>query len=134
MKNKQAQVILNKAQEKLLSTFPNLLAIYVFGSFGTQYEIDTSDLDLALISPTPLDPVQLWYLAQEIARKIDRDVDLVDLREASTVFRFQVITNGSRIYCRNKIDCDFLETSYISMYLRLNEERKEMINDIWKIS
>jgi hypothetical protein len=39
----------------LLSSFPDALAIYQFGSFGTAGAHPASDLDLALLPTAPLD-------------------------------------------------------------------------------
>ena len=121
--------IFEKSIQAILKVFPHIYAIYVFGSFGTQYETAQSDLDLAVLSSETLDTVQLWQLAQEVAREIRRDVEIVDLKEASTVFKFQVLTTGKRIYCQDEKKCDCIENVYLSMYLRLNEERAGIIED-----
>lgn len=121
--------ILECARGKILEALHEVSAIYVFGSFGTAYETTYSDLDLAVLSTETLDPVDLWHLSQEIAMEIGRDVEIIDMQKASTVFRFQVITTGLRIYCGDIKYCDALETSYLSMYLKLNEERADILGD-----
>lgn len=115
--------ILEIAQKKLVQTFPDLVAIYVFGSFGTKYERPDSDIDLAILPEHAVDVVTLWNLAQEIAVESKRDVDLIDLKKASTVFRHVILSSGTRFYTKDRVKCSFLENSYESMYLRFKEDR-----------
>lgn len=112
---------------EIVKEYPNLLAIYLFGSFGSQFETEESDLDLALLLDKPTDPVKLWNLAQRLAKKIRRDVDLIDLKRASTVFQFEIITNGELIFCTNQELCDKFKDLVYSMYVRFNDERQEIV-------
>ena len=123
------RTIVTQCVQLLLEAFPDLLAIYVFGSFGTKYETAESYLDIAILPLRLLNEVELWRLAQDLAEKIRRDVEVIDLLRASTVFRFQVITTSTRVYCSDPKQCDAIENTYLSMYLRLNEERAEIIQD-----
>jgi uncharacterized protein len=107
-----------------------VLAIYQFGSFGTSLERPDSDIDLAILTQKPSDVVILWQIAQELSAKVQRDVDLLDLRSVSTVMRLQVVAYGERIYCADKLSCDLYEVMAYSSYARLNEARKEILEDI----
>ena len=132
---KKHQKTLDTAIEILREKIPGLVAIIVFGSFGTEYERKESDLDLAILTEEPansLDPVQLWNLAQELARTINSDIELIDLRQASTVFCFQVLSTGTPIYCANDVILARFDTMIMSMYQRLQEERKDILNDYQK--
>lgn len=121
---------LTTAIDVIKEQYPDVWAIYLFGSFGTIYERSDSDLDLAVLCKQPLDALPLWELAQKIALRINRDVQVVDLRQASTVFQNEIIRNERRIYCCHPKACDALESLYLAMYLRLNEERKEILDDL----
>ena len=57
-----------------------------------------SDIDLAVLVAGKADPVRLWELGQTLASELDRDVDLIDLRAASTVMQYQIITTGRRLW------------------------------------
>lgn len=116
--------------DRLRREFPVLISIYRFGSFGTEYERTESDLDLALYAGNPLPAVSLWYLAQELATDMGRDVDLVDLAVASTVMRAQVIHEGERVYCADEVACETFEDYAYSSYARLNEERRYILEDV----
>lgn len=124
---------LEKAIDTIRAQFPTVWAIYLYGSFDTEYERPGSDLDLAVLLDHKEKPLPLWNLAQDIAVAIDRDVDLVDLREVSTVLQNQIITSERRIFCSEPKECDRLETAYLSMYLRFNEERKDWLDDFRRV-
>jgi predicted nucleotidyltransferase len=116
--------------DRLRQEFPELISIYRFGSFGTEYERPASDLDLAVYAVKSLPAMKLWRLAQELAADVGRDVDLVDLASASTVMRAQVIHGGERIYCADEFACETFEDYAYSSYARLNEERRGILQDI----
>ena len=84
--------------ENLRQQLPSLLAVYAFGSYAQGTARPESDLDLAVLTETPTDPVCLWRLAGDLAVLNKGDVDLVDLRTASTVLQHQVITTGQRLW------------------------------------
>lgn len=109
---------------------PGLQAVYVFGSQVTGGAGPDSDLDLAVLAPAPLDAEKLFGLAGELAGVAKRHVDLVDLRSTSTVMRSQVIAHGRRIYCRDVAACEQFEDLVYPSYARLNEERREILQDI----
>src|SRR6185437_9681439 len=93
----------NLILEIIKQKIPGLQAVYLFGSTGTSYETSESDLDIAILASTCLAPLQKWHLSQEIALLIKRNVDIVDLKEASTVLRMEIISTGKRIYCRDHL-------------------------------
>jgi predicted nucleotidyltransferase len=114
----------------LVEEFPQIKAVYSFGSFGTEYERPDSDLDLGVYAGKPLPTVRLWHAAQELSASLGRDVDVVDLASASTVMRSQVIHTGERVYCADKLTCETFENYVYSSYARLNEERRGILQDI----
>jgi uncharacterized protein len=114
----------------LRRALPGLLTVYRFGSSRDGTAGPGSDVDLAVLAEAPVDAVELWNLAQRLAAGIGRDVDLIDLRRASTVLRYQVLTTGERVWCADSVACDRWETAMASMYLRFNEERAEILEAI----
>jgi len=114
----------------LRDAVPGLLAVYRFGSFGTSAARAESDIDLAFLAKASPNPAQCWRLAQQIAILFRRDVDLVDLARANTVFRLQVIAHGTRIYCADEAWVEPFEDLVFSAYARLNEERRGILQDI----
>jgi len=117
---------------RILQTAPEIWSIYRFGSADTPFERSDSDIDLAILSSKPLSSMARWELAQDLARHLRRDVDLVDLRSASTVLRQQVFQHGRRIYCADRFLADEFESRTLSDYVRLNEARRGILKDIYE--
>jgi len=126
LKDTQQDIIVRFLMEK----YPDLGAIYVFGSAGQGKMGPESDIDLAILPRHPLDPWERWMQAQHLARLLKREVDLVDLRRASTVMRMQVISSGECLYEGDRRERDRFEDYVYSAYARLNEERREIIKEI----
>jgi len=57
-------------------------------------------------------------------------VDLIDLSNASTAMRIQIVANGERLYAKNKNEAAIFEDFVYSDYARLNEERAGILQDI----
>ncbi len=89
-------------------------------------------MDLAILPRKPLDSFKKWKLSQELSILLHHEVDLIDLLKASTVMRVQVISKGICLYEGNKIKKEMFENYVYSAYARLNEERREIIEDIKK--
>ncbi|MGA8163565.1 MAG: nucleotidyltransferase domain-containing protein [Waddliaceae bacterium] len=124
--------LLNESISLIIDRFPDVMGIYLFGSYGTLNETKTSDLDLAILFKKSPNNVELWNFSQEIASLINREVDLVDLNRASLVFQFQVLTTGKRVYCKDENACEQFEGKVWPMYIRFNEERKDILDDLNK--
>ena len=75
---------------------PEAFGIWAFGSRLTGHAGPHSDLDLAVLVPGYADAVQLFALAGDLASPAGCDVDLLDLRAASTVMQHQVVSTGER--------------------------------------
>lgn len=114
----------------LLDSLPGVVAIYRFGSWDTPQARSDSDIDLAVLPEQPLSNLDRWELSQKLAQIASRDVDLVDLRSASTVMKLQIVAHGERIYCADETAASLFETTVYSGYARLNEERREILADI----
>jgi predicted nucleotidyltransferase len=123
--NKMQIQIVNLLREKVS---PDL--IYIFGSTvkGTSHK--NSDLDIAFLPGSDINEYEIFILAQELAEKVNIDVDLVNLKKASTVFQGQIITTGSIIYCSNEQIRLNYEMNALKMYAKLGEERKVIIDKV----
>ena len=114
----------------LKSVVPDLLALYRFGSHGSAFERKDSDIDLAILGRRPLEPGLVWNLGQELASKLGREVELVDLAKASTVLQAQVVAYGERLFCADPVYCEPFEDYILSAYAHLNEERRGILSDV----
>ncbi len=102
-------------------------AVYLFGSASRDSMRTDSDVDLAFSSFNDADALSCFEAAQVLADILGRDVDLVNLKNASTVFRMQVLATGQRIYCSETTRVMREEMIAYKSYAMLNEERKEII-------
>jgi predicted nucleotidyltransferase len=115
----------------LTERFPNLRAIYLFGSSLTPDERVKGDIDLAILPKNPIPPWERWKAAQDLAVRLKTAIDLVDLRRASTVMQLQVITSGQCLYEQETEEREIYENSVFSAYARLNEERRGILEDVY---
>ncbi|MCO6478262.1 MAG: nucleotidyltransferase domain-containing protein [Phaeodactylibacter sp.] len=119
----------------LSERLPALKGIYLFGSRAEGRARPDSDVDIAFLvewghSPTAM---QQWEWSVELADMLQVEaVDLVGLQEASTDFRFVIVSTGQRIYCNDRAYCDTFDMIAYSMYQRLELERREIVEEVKK--
>jgi len=116
--------------EYIRQSVPSLIALYRFGSQAKGTARPDSDLDLAVLAYDPIPNLRRFELAQELAVQLHRDVDLVDLRNASTVMRMQVLPTETCLDTQGESARREFEMYAYSDYARLNEERKGILDDI----
>ena len=109
---------------------PGLIAVYVFGSTAAGDSRPGSDVDLAALCDAPMSPEDRWALQERVAAALGRDVDLVDLRGASTVMRMQVVSTGNVLFDGDPGARERFEDLVFSSYARLNEERAAILRDV----
>ena len=88
-------------------------------------------MDLAVLVRGQIDPLQLWELSGELADIVQRPVDLVDLRAASTVLQYQIITKGRQLWSCGQ-EAGIYELFILGQKTNLDEARSLLINDISK--
>ena len=115
--------------QRLKSQLPNVLGIYAFGSRIRGDARPDSDLDLAVLVAGYADPLQLFQLSAELADIAGCEVDLLDLRAASTVMQYQVITTGERWWASDS-QAALYETAILSEKITLDNARAGLLADI----
>ena len=108
---------------------PNLLAVYAFGSRIQGTDGPTSDLDLAVLVAGYADALVLFDLAGELADIAGCEVDLLDLRAASTVMQYQIITTGKRWWALDG-QAALFEVAVLSEKTALDTARAGLLADI----
>ncbi len=108
---------------------PALLAVYGFGSRVQGTAGADSDLDLAVLVAGRADVLQLWSLSGDLADLAGCPVDLIDLRAASTVMQYQVITTGQRWWALDS-QAALWEAAVLSDKTELDEARRPLLEDI----
>lgn len=104
--------------------------IYIFGSAAKGTLRNDSDIDIAFLSDENFSNYEIFMKAQELADIIKRDVDLIDLKKASTVFKAQIVGTGEKIYCIDDTRRMYFETYAFKDYALLNEERACILENI----
>lgn len=117
--------------QTLQDRVPDLLAIYAFGSRVQGTAGPESDLDLAVLVAGYAEAVALWKLSGELADIAGCAVDLLDLRAASTVMQYQIITGGQRWWLKD-IRVALFEAAILSEKTALDTARRGLLDDIQK--
>lgn len=108
-----------------------VIAVYLHGSWGSEYERADSDIDLAMLAQRPLSLDERIQFAQwvESFDSVKHECDLVDLWCADTVFAAWIITGGLQLFSTG-IAAERFEVKTLASYARLNEERETILQDI----
>lgn len=116
----------------LTSRFDDVQGVWLFGSEAKGQADKESDIDLAVLFPVERDKLAMWDAAQDLSVALHRDVDLVDLRQASTVLQYQIVSTGRCIYSAdNLVTENFMNFVWVE-YLDFNELRRPILEDIFK--
>ena len=105
--------------------------IYLFGSQARKDATPESDFDFAVRGAATLSIDKRLELASGLSALVKGDVDVLDLREASTVMQVQVLKDGKLLYFKSALLRDEFEMYALSDYVRLNEERAGIISDFY---
>ena len=127
LSSKDKQLIVNTLKHEI----PMLQALYLFGSQRDGSATTSSDIDIAYLINKPLDTVNRWGLSQNLASLFSKDVDLIELSTTNTIFRYQILSSAERIYGEG-YEVESFETLAYSFYLRFQEERKPIVDEIMK--
>jgi predicted nucleotidyltransferase len=122
---------LDTITKTVLEYYPNVQGVYLFGSYMTEDEWPDSDVDIALLLP-PEEANRERHLAMSecslaLASALHKDVDLLNARTVSTVFRKEIISKGKLLYCADRYAIDEFEMLTLSYYQKLNEERADIV-------
>ncbi|MET3605689.1 putative nucleotidyltransferase [Sphaerotilus sulfidivorans] len=122
---------MNRAEvvETLRQRLDGVLAVYLFGSVARGTAGPDSDVDLAVLVAGKAEPLALWDVAAGLAQQLGREVDLVDLRAASTVMQYQIITTGERLWALDA-QAALYESFILSEKTALDTDRAGLLADI----
>lgn len=119
------QALLTHLQDQL----PDLLAVYLFGSHAQGTAGPDSDVDMAVLVPGEIDPMLLWQIAGDMADIAKVPVDLIDLRAATTVMQYQIVTRGQRLWARD-VQAGLYESFILSEKTAFDAARAGLLKDI----
>jgi predicted nucleotidyltransferase len=114
----------------ILSHYPAVQGVYLFGSYATGENWPESDIDIAVLLPHEQAKLKKNLILSEcrfeLEKALNRDVDLLNARQASTVFQKEIIS-GLLIYSADQYAVDEFEMLVLSYYQKLNEERQHIL-------
>jgi len=111
---------------------PDVPTVYLLGSRAAGNERPDSDLDLAVVLNGCADPIYLWEAGENIASRLDVDVDLVDLLAADTVLKYQIVSSGRRLFTVDLLEAERYEIFILNDMMELDEARAPLIADIMR--
>ncbi len=121
------------SKESIIASLVEKAAAYViiiFGSYGKGLSRAESDIDVAYLGDRELGSYEIFMLAQEMAGRLGKDVDLLDLNVVSTVMKAQVVSSGTVIYCSDEQRRMEFFIRTLKEYALLNEERAVILKEI----
>lgn len=121
----QIETIKNFLIEKL-----SAYLVILFGSAASNKMRPDSDIDIAFLSMRKTGEYETFMLAQELSGMIGREIDLVDMDRASSVFRVQILGKGMTVYNSDDYKSSLFKIRALKDYAILNEERQCIIDKI----
>lgn len=117
---------------EFLNSNVKLNLIYIFGSFARGEGREDSDIDIAIYTMEKVDSYDLFIMANELSFLVKKDIQIINLSEASTVFKAQILGTGELIYSSDEnLQAEF-EIRSLKDYVKLNEERQVVLDSIKK--
>lgn len=91
-----------RAAQRALSALPAVQVAYVFGSIARGQATERSDLDIAVLTSTPLDLSTQSEILAALERESRREVDFVDLRRAPPLLLREILSEGVVVISRDE--------------------------------
>jgi len=108
----------------------NINLIYIFGSYVRGNFTQKSDIDIAYYGELTIEEnLDLIYLLES---KLERKIDLINLKKSNENFLAEIVIEGKCMYYKNEEVRDNFEMRVLSNYLTLEEDRKIVIDAIYK--
>lgn len=104
--------------------------IYLFGSYAKGEARDDSDIDLAVYTEMEKTSYELFLLANKLALFLKKDVEIINLKQISTVFAAQIVGTGEVLYSKDDYMREEFAMLTFKKYAKLNEERKVILDSI----
>jgi uncharacterized protein len=117
----------------VVSAYPEAEGIYLYGSTAQEESSQESDVDLAVVLPgasaRATGSLALSDLRFRLEDLLGRPVDLVNARAASVVLQKEIMATGTPLYAADPARLQHYEMIVLSLYGKLNEERRGILED-----
>jgi len=126
----------NAIVEVVCRHYPDVQAVYLFGTYGSQDEWPDSDVDIALLLPVPsakrAGGLAIGACWGELGSVLGKDIDLINLRRVDTVFQNEILNTARELFVGNRKAADEFSLLVMSLYQKLSEERAEIVQEIMR--
>jgi predicted nucleotidyltransferase len=114
---------------KYFETNDDILAVWLIGSYGTEYQREESDIDFSILFNKDVSIIKEMKISCNISDIIGyENVDTIDLKKAPITLQFKTIKEGKSLY-----EADFMKTSdYIEYVINRYREEKYYIESFRK--
>jgi predicted nucleotidyltransferase len=114
---------------KYFETNDDILAVWLIGSYATEYQTEKSDIDFSILFNKDVSIIEEMKISCNISDIIGfENVDTVDLKKAPITLQFKTIKEGRSLY-----EADFIKTSdYIEYVINRYREEKYYIESFRK--
>lgn len=97
------RIICNNLSKNIIYTIlkeinTKVYAIYIFGSYGTKYEREDSDIDIAVITDNKVSISNRYKLKTSLDSILNKTVDLSVLCDYNSSLMINILSNGYLIY------------------------------------
>jgi len=118
-----------------LSTIPDIVGAFLFGSFAGGTESESRDVDIAILRRVRLLPIdQKLQILDDLERICRRQIDLGSLTEVSSILKHQVLKNGELLVCNDQSGLIQFRVFAIQEYLELKRTRLPIKNHLKDVS
>lgn len=102
----------NDIKDKILNVLvnENIMAIFIYGSYGTEKQKESSDLDVALLTYNKLSLVDLTKLRLKLEKELDIIVDLKQINNSNMIMKLNMLS-GELLYS-SKDYIDYIANFY----------------------
>ena len=116
--------ILDRLVAAVRGRHPSAAGIWLFGSHARGRARDDSDVDLCVLrAPGHVDEPPIALTALTLGEVAGADVDLVDVADADTVLRREMLCLGERVWTGDRRTCEAAEARARELYASWYEER-----------
>ena len=121
---------IRRYKKEILSGDARILAVYLLGSALKANLGMESDIDLALMleAGAAMSSLDRMKIANDLAYKLERSVDLGEISSANLVYAREAFLSGVPIFQRNSEKASLRRASLMGMYIQFNLDRKEVLD------
>ena len=116
--------------KEIVSGDARVLAVYLLGSALRGNLGPQSDIDLALMleAGTKMSPLERLKIANDLAYKLERSVDLGEISSANLVYSREAFLSGIPLFQKNPEKVSLRRAGLMGMYIQFNLDRKEVLD------